>query len=183
MESSLIALLHMCHRLRHIKCQAWLLPHIPSVWNTLFDTFQTFCHTCEQLSMASCAAVAQPEQQLSEQQQQVSAQQQSQPEGPPSVQSVAARVAMFNALGNGKADKSRCSTLQSSSQRGGEQQARLEQGEVSSGHAHQQRLLILLTRCAQMEQLLAHLLPGFLALSADEAQQVSVSLKRHMAVC
>lgn len=162
MESSLTALLHMCHRLRQVKCEAWLLPHAPCVWNTLFHAFQAFCNTCEQLSMASCAAVAQPEQ--------------GSHRDAHTVQSVAARVAMFNALGSGKADKSRCSVQHRTGKEGSEQQARLEEGEVSSRRGHQQRLLILLTRCVEMEQLLAHLLPGFLALNADEALQVNVSL-------
>lgn len=164
----------MCHRLRQIKCEAWLLPHIPAVWNTLFDAFQAFCHTCEQLSMASCVAVVQPEQQQPQAQQQLEPEQGSRGDTH-TVQSVAARIAMFNAMGDGKADKRRCSIVQNA---GTAQQATLEQEQeqVSSRHGHQQRLLILLTRCVEMEQLLARLLPGFLALNADEALQVSVSL-------
>lgn len=185
MESSLTALLHMCHRLHLIKCQGWLLPHLPSVWDTFFDSFQAFCHTCEQLSMASCAAAAQPqeeeEEQLPEgnqQQAQLLCLQQLQYEQAAASaghtkQSVADRIAMFNAMGDARAGRSRHSVQQAAGQGSGGQPAGPKLEEVSSRHRHQHRLLILLTRCADMEQLLAHLLPGFLALDADEAQQVN----------
>ena len=181
MESSLTALLHMCHRLRHIKCQGWLLPHIPSVWDTFFDSFQAFCHTCEQLSMASCAAAAQPqEQQLPEgnyrqAQQRQQLRQEQAASASQSLQSVAARVAMFNAMNIATTDKTTHAMQQATGQESIVHPAGPKQ-EVSSRHRHQQRLLVLLTRCAEMEKLLAHLLPGFLALNADEAQQVSGNL-------
>lgn len=184
MESSLTALLHMCHRLRLINCQTWLLPHLPSVWDTLFASFQAFCHTCEQLSMASCAAAAQPQEEeqllerdeLQAQRQQQQQQQQLQQEQAAASQSVADRVAMFNAMGDARTGKSRHSVQQAAGQGSSGQPAGPKLEEVSSRHRHQHRLLILLTRCADMEQLLAHLLPGFLALDADEAQQVSGTL-------
>ena len=186
MESSLTALLHMCHRLRLIKCQAWLLPHLPSVWDTFFLSFQAFCHTCEQLSMASCAAAAQPQQeaeeQLSEehllqaQQQQQRHQEQAVASASHTEQSVAERVAMFNAMGDARAGKSRHGVQQAASQGSSGQPAGPKLEEVSSRLGHHHRLLILLTRCADMEQLLAHLLPGFLALNADDAQQVNGTL-------
>ena len=185
METSLTALLHMCHRLRHIKCQAWLLPHISSVWDTFFDSFQAFCHTCEQLSMASCAAAAQPqEQQLPEghhpqAQQQPQLQQEQAASTSHALQSVAARVAMFDAMNVTVADKSSHAMQQATGQESIVQPSGPKQEEVSSQHRHQQRLLVLLTRCAEMEQLLAHLLPGFLALNADEPQQVSGNVEVH----
>lgn len=171
MESSLKALLHTCHRLLQAGCQAWLLPHMASVWNTLFDSFQAFCQTCQQLTTASCAAAAHPQQQQAQAQQKLHSEHSSQ--GSVQLQSVAARVAMFNAMDSGKGNKSRCNAPPLAVQQGTEQQARLEQEGVPQTHMQQpQRLLTLLTRCAQMEHLLAYLLPGFLTLSPVEAQQV-----------
>ena len=180
MESSLTALLHMCHRLQQIKCRVWLLPHIPSVWDTFFDSFQAFCHTCEQLSMASCAAAAQPQQQQLPEEDHLQAQQHQQlhqgqaASASQTLQSVTARVAMFNAMNIPMTDQSSHVMQQATGQEGIGQPVEPKQEEVSN--RHQQRLLVLLTRCAEMEQLLAHLLPGFLALNADEAQQVSDNL-------
>ena len=129
--------------------------------------------------MASCAVAGQPQQEEPQpEHQQPQAQQQVQQEqsasASHSVQSVAARVAMFNALGSGNADKSNHGTQQPLT-RESRQPSSVKQQEVSSRQWHQQRLLVLLTRCAEMEQLLAHLLPGFLALNADDIQQVSGS--------
>lgn len=130
--------------------------------------------------MASCAAAAQPqEQQLPEgshpqAQQQEQLQQEQAASASHTVQSVAARVAMFNAMNIPTAGKSTHGVQQAARPESIGQPGGLE--EVSSRHRHQQRLLVLLTKCAEMEQLLAHLLPGFLALNADQAQQVSGNL-------
>ena len=121
--------------------------------------------------MASCAAAAQPQEQQLPEGTYLQAQQQLQQEQAASashtLQSVAARVAMLNAMSIPMVDKSR---------QGVQQPDGPKPEGVSSRHRHQQWLLVLLTRCAEMERLLAHLLPGFLALNADEAQQVSGTL-------
>ena len=179
METSLTALLHMCHRLQHIKCQVWLLPHIPSVCDTFFNSFQAFCHTCEQLSMASCVAAARPQEQQLPDGHHSPAQQLQQEQAASAsytLQSVAARVAMFNAMNFATTDKSSHAMQQATRQESIGQPSWPKQEEVSNSHRHQQRLLVLLTRCAEMERLLAHLLPGLLALNADEARQVSGNL-------
>ena len=182
LESSLTALLHMCHRLCHVQCKAWLLPHVPALWNTLFATYQAFCQTCDQLSMASCAASAQEEQQQQQQQMQMQIQKQDSQcqdndngSSPNRVQSVAVRVAMFNALGSSKAGRS-SSAVQQSAQQEGAQDSAGQAGPGSGQTRGRCKLLVLLSRCGEMEQLLACLVPGFLALTPHEAQQVISAL-------
>ena len=156
----------MCHSLRHLHCHAWLAPQGPAVWDTLFASFQAFCKTCEQLSMASCAASA-PDQEQAQQQEQAESREAGAPSDP--VQSAASQVAMFNAIVGAKANRSSSSKQQSPPNLKGPDTAQPAGGNRETSSC---RLLVLLRRCGEMEQLLAHLVPGLLALNLHETQQV-----------
>ena len=178
LESGLTGLLHMCHRLCLAKCQAWLLPHIDSVWETVFGAFEAFCQACQGLTTEACAAAAKQEQQLQqhiahEQQHQHQHQLQQQQQHPPleqhrlasrssqeHQQTVAERIALYNAMA--KAGR-----------------ASVDQQDIDAGPAETFKpaqsgscqLLVLLSRCCDMESLLARLVPGFLTVLTFEGPQ------------
>lgn len=175
LEGHLTALLHTCHRLCLVKCEAWLLPHVPSVWDTLFAAFEAFCEACQQLCIASCAASAQEEQQHLQQQQRQHQQpsQQGAVEGVPGSdhqQTVAARIASYNAMAKAGMPSS---TLQQPSGLMSSTEAAASAKGAESVLSGSCRLLMLLSKCGEMEGLLARLVPGFLAvLSFEGSQQV-----------
>jgi len=167
LEGQLTGLLHTCHRLCLMGCQAWLRPHLPLLWDTLFAAFEAFCQACQHLCTASCVTSAQEEHQ----------QQQRQPplkECKPSSdhqQTVSDRIALFNALA--KTGKPQDSTQQLHTAKGSadENEVADKGGKGMSGSC---TLLMLLSKCMQMEGLLARLVPAFLAvLSFEGPQQVS----------
>ena len=169
LEGQLTGLLHTCHRLCLMGCQAWLRPHLPLLWDTLFAAFEAFCQACHHLCTASCIISAQEEQQQQQQQQQTPLK-----ERKPSSdhqQTVSDRIALFNALA--KTGKAQDSVQQLHTAKGiADVNEVCDKG--GSGMSGSCTLLTLLTKCTHMEGLLARLVPAFLAvLSFEGPQQVS----------
>lgn len=172
-ERLLTGLLHTCHGLCLRKCQPWLTPHLPLIWDTLFAVFEAFCEACRQLCAASCTASAQEEQQCQQQgQQQLPSQQpagESKPDGNQE-HTVSERIALFNAMAQaGRSQGSRQQPAGAKACIGSAADA----GKTGSAMPGSRRLLVLLSKCVDMEALLAQLVPGFLAvLSFEGSHQV-----------
>lgn len=173
-ERLLTGLLHTCHGLCLTKCQPWLTPHLPLIWDTLFAVFEAFCEACRQLCAASCTASAQEEQQCQQQgqQQQLPSQQptgESKPDGNQE-HTVSERIALFN--GMAQAGRSQGSRQQPAGAKACIGSA-ADAGKTGSAMSGSRRLLVLLSKCVDMEALLAQLVPGFLAvLSFEGSHQV-----------
>ncbi len=168
LEGQLTGLLHTCHRLCLMGCQAWLRPHLPLLWDTLFAAFQAFCQACHHLCTASCITSGQEEQQ--QQQQQQTPLKERKPTSDHQ-QTVSDRIALFNALA--KTGKAQDSAQQLHTAKGSANENEVSDmgGKAMSGSC---TLLMLLSKCTQMEGLLARLVPAFLAvLSFEGPQQVS----------
>ena len=153
-------------------CQAWLRPHLPLLWDTLFAAFEAFCQACHHLCTAACITSAQEEQHQQQQQQQ---QQQPPPQerklSSDHQQTVSDRIALFNALA--KTGKAQDSAQQLPTTKGSANENAVCDKGVK-GMSGSCTLLMLLGKCMQMEGLLARLVPAFLAvLSFEGPQQVS----------
>lgn len=178
LESRLTALLHSLHRLCKMKRQEWLLPHVPLVWDMLFAAFEAFCQACHQLCSSACAASAQEEQQQEQQQaapvQQATAQHVLQPE---LQQTVAGRIASYNAMAKAMSETGTPgSSAQQHTAAHLHTPSAAQSGKASQGKSGSCQLLMVLNKTAEMENVLACLVPGFLSvLSFEGSQQVTTS--------
>lgn len=149
LEVCLTALLHTCHALSRPQLAALLLPHVSAIWGTFFAAFEAFSHTCEQLSIACCAS-------------QPGLQSQPQPQPLSETHSLEGWADDQHSHGH-------------TAQQAAEEQH--DDEPSSSSEADQSsscKLLGLLSRCEHMEQLLARLMPAFLAvLNCQDSAQVS----------
>lgn len=169
LEGQLTGLLHTCHRLCLMGCQAWLRPHLPLLWDTLFAAFEAFCQACHHLCAAGCKTSAQEEHQQQQQQQQSPSEESKLSSD--HQQTVADRIALFNTLAKTGKLKDSAQLLHSAKGIADESEVSDKDGKGMSGSCV---LLMLLDKFTQMEGLLARLVPAFLAvLSFEGPQQVS----------
>ena len=151
LEACLTALLHTCQALARPQLAALLEPHVSAIWSTFFAAFEAFSHNCEQLSIACCAS-----------QPQLQAQVQPQP------------AAEAQSLEGCTDDQYSGHTVQQAAEElRYEGLTQISEADQSSSR----KLLGLLSRCEHMEQLLARLMPAFLAvLNCQDSPQVSCAL-------